>query len=54
MADMKIGVPVKRAAKKKDQVVVSFAGKDKDGKVLPNTEGKETPFRLGFGHFLVD
>lgn len=54
MADMNLGVPVTRGAKKKDQVVVSFAGKDKEGNVLPRTEGKETPFRLGFGHFLED
>ncbi|PID69981.1 trigger factor [bacterium DOLZORAL124_38_8] len=54
MADMSLGTEVKRAAKDQDQVVVNFAGKDEKGNVLPKTEGKDVPFRIGFGHFLSD
>ncbi len=54
MTDSQLGKEVKRAAAKKDLVTVDFAGKDKDGKVIPNTEGKGHPFRLGFNHFLQD
>jgi trigger factor len=54
MTDAKLGKEVKREAKKKDLVTVDFAGKDKKGDIIPNTEGKNHPFRLGFNHFLED
>lgn len=53
-AQMENGKKVKRAAKKGDLIEVDFAGKDKEGNILPNTEGKNHKFRLGMGHFLPD
>ncbi len=54
MTQMGMGKPVKRAAKKGDLIEIDFAGKDKDGKVLPNTDGKNHKITIGGGQFLPD
>jgi len=53
-AQMEVAKEVKRAAKDGDLVEVDFAGLDKDGAVIPNTNGEKTKFRMGMGHFLPD
>lgn len=53
-AQMEVAKEVKRAAKDGDLIEVDFAGKDKDGAVIPNTNGEKTKFRMGMGHFLPD
>lgn len=45
---------VQRAAQKNDALIVDFAGKDKDGNVIPNTKGEQTPLHLGKGYLLSD
>lgn len=45
---------VDRAAQDRDLLTVDFAAKDKQGNILPNTEGKGQVFRVGMGHFLAD
>lgn len=54
MSDMKLGKPVDRPAKKKDAVEVDFAGKDKEGNVVPGTKAEKHALRLGFQNFLPD
>ncbi len=54
MKDMKLQKPVKRSAAKGDMIEVDFCGKDKEGKTIPNTEGKSVPFVIGSGQFLPD
>jgi trigger factor len=54
MTQVGAGTEVQRTAKDKDLLEVDFAGKDKEGKVLPNTEGTKTKLRLGAGQFLPD
>lgn len=54
MSDAQMGVKVDRAAKKEDVVVIDFCAHDKDGNVIPRTDGKEQKVRLGVGHFLPD
>ena len=54
MSDSQLGKLVDRAAKKQDMVTIDFCAKDKDGKILPRTDGKEQKVRLGVGHFLED
>ncbi len=53
-AQMEVAKEVKRAAKDGDLIEVDFAGKDKGGAVIPNTNGEKTKFRMGMGHFLPD
>lgn len=53
-AQAQVGSPVDRVVKNEDMIEVDFAGKDKDGKVLPNTDGKNYKFRVGMGQFLPD
>ncbi len=53
-AQAQIGTPVSRKAKDGDLLEVDFCGKDKDGKTLPNTDGKNHKFRIGMGQFLPD
>ncbi len=53
-AQAQIGVPVSRKAKDGDLLEVDFCGKDKDGNILPNTDGKNHKFRIGMGQFLPD
>lgn len=52
--DMQLGEKVDRSVENGDVVVIDFAGKDKDGSTLTNTDGKEQRIRLGVGHFLED
>ncbi|HEY5714623.1 MAG TPA: trigger factor [Candidatus Gracilibacteria bacterium] len=54
LAQAQIGTAVTRAAKSKDLIEADFAGKDKDGKVLPSTNLEKTKFRIGLGHYLSD
>ncbi len=43
---------VKRPAKLKDEVIIDFSGKDKDGKPLANTDGKDYALVLGSKSFI--
>lgn len=45
-------VSVERAAKVGDEVVIDFKGKDKEGKPVPGTDGKEYPLTLGSDSFI--
>ena len=54
LAQQEKGIPVTTAAKKGNMVDIDFTGKDKDGKIIPNTEGKNVKVRLGMGHFIED
>jgi len=45
---------VDRAAKSGDFCEVDFAGKDENGAVIPNTDGKNHRFQIGAGQFLPD
>jgi len=53
-AQAQIAQSVSRKAKDGDLLEVDFCGKDKDGKTLPNTDGKNHKFRIGMGQFLPD
>lgn len=43
---------VDRAAKTGDELIIDFSGKDKDGKPIPNTEGKDIDVILGSAKFV--
>ncbi len=43
---------MKRAAKKNDEVVIDFQGKNSDGKLLKGAEGKDYPLQLGSKTFI--
>lgn len=45
-------VEVKRAAKDGDELIIDFAGKDKDGKDISGAEGKDYPLLLGSQTFI--
>lgn len=43
---------VDRAAKKDDEAVIDFVGKDKKGVAIENADGKDYPLQLGSGSFI--
>lgn len=43
---------VERAAKKNDEVLIDFSGKDTDGKDVPGASGKDYPLELGSKTFI--
>lgn len=43
---------IKRPAKTGDEVIIDFAGKDKDGKPVAGTDAKDYPLILGSGSFI--
>lgn len=45
-------VDVERAAKNGDELIIDFAGKDKDGKNIGGAEGKDYPLLLGSKSFI--
>ncbi len=44
--------PVERAAKEDDELIIDFAGKDKAGNTVPNTDGKDVDVIIGSKKFI--